>query len=49
MLVAADVMATDVITVTPETTVRDIATLLHSKRISGVPVVDSAPDKSLGS
>ena len=42
MLVAADVMTTDVITVTPETTVRDIATLLHSKRISGVPVVDAA-------
>ena len=42
MLVAADVMTTDVITVTPETTVRDIAALLHSKRISGVPVVDAA-------
>ena len=42
MLAAADVMTTDVITVSPETTVRDIATLLHSKRISGVPVVDAA-------
>jgi CBS domain-containing protein len=42
MLVAADVMTTDVITVTPETAVRDVATLLHSKRISGVPVVDAA-------
>ena len=42
MLVAADVMTTDVITVTPDTTVRDIATLLHSKRISGVPIVDAA-------
>jgi CBS domain-containing protein len=42
MLTAADVMTTDVITVSPETTVRDIATLLHSKRISGVPVVDAA-------
>jgi CBS domain-containing protein len=42
MLVAADVMTTDVITVSPETPVRDIAALLHSKRISGVPVVDAA-------
>jgi CBS domain-containing protein len=42
MLAAADVMTTDVITISPETTVRDIATLLHSKRISGVPVVDTA-------
>ncbi len=42
MLTAADVMTTDVITVSPETPVRDIAALLHSKRISGVPVVDTA-------
>jgi len=42
MLAAADVMTTDVITVSPDATVRDIATLLHSKRISGVPVVDAA-------
>jgi len=42
MLTAADVMTTDVITVSPETGVRDIAALLHAKRISGVPVVDAA-------
>jgi CBS domain-containing protein len=42
MLVAADVMTTDVIAVSPETTVRDIAVLLHAKRISGVPVADAA-------
>src|SRR6516225_4390543 len=42
MLTAADVMTTDVITVSPETTVREIAILLHSKRISGVPVIDAA-------
>ncbi len=41
MLTAADVMTTEVITVTPETPVRDIATLLREKRISGVPVVTS--------
>ena len=35
MLTAADVMTTDVVTVSPETTARDIAILLHSKRISG--------------
>ena len=40
MLTAADVMTTGVITVTPETSVRDIAKLLHINRISGVPVVD---------
>jgi CBS-domain-containing membrane protein len=42
MLTAADVMTTDVVTVGPETSVRDIARLLHTKRISGVPVV--SPD-----
>ncbi len=42
MLTAADVMTTDVVTVVPETPVRDIARLLHTKRISGVPVV--SPD-----
>ena len=41
MLTAADVMTTEVITVTPETPVRDIAALLREKRISGVPVVTS--------
>ena len=41
MLTAADVMTTEVITVTPETPVRDIAVLLREKRISGVPVVTS--------
>jgi CBS domain-containing protein len=45
MLTAADVMTVDVITVTPETPVRDIATLLHTSRISGVPVVN--PDHSV--
>src|SRR5262245_63385217 len=42
MLTAADVMTPDVITVAPDATVRDIATLLRSKHISGVPVVDAA-------
>ena len=41
MLSAADVMTTDVITITPETPIRDIAKLLHARRISGVPVVDA--------
>jgi CBS domain-containing protein len=41
MLTAADVMTTDVITASPETSVRDIAALLREKRISGVPVVTS--------
>ena len=45
MLTAADVMTTDVITVTPETSVRDIAKLLYARRISGVPVID--PNKAV--
>ncbi len=39
MLTAADVMTREVVTVTPETSVREIAQILHAKRISGVPVV----------
>jgi CBS-domain-containing membrane protein len=41
MLTAADVMTTDVVTVDPDKPVRDIAELLYTRRISGVPVVDS--------
>jgi len=40
MLTAADVMTPDVITVSPQTPVREIAALLHARRISGVPVVE---------
>ena len=40
MLTAADVMTADVISVGPDTPVRDIAALLYTHRISGVPVVD---------
>jgi CBS domain-containing protein len=39
---AADVMATNVITVTPDTSVQDLAGLLSQYGISGVPVVDAA-------
>jgi len=38
---ALDVMTTHVITVGPETSVRDLATVLSERAISGVPVVDS--------
>ena len=37
----ADVMTTEVVTVNPETPIRDIADLLYTRRISGVPVVDA--------
>jgi len=40
MLTASDVMTTEVITVTPGASVREIAKLLHTRQISGVPVVD---------
>jgi CBS domain-containing protein len=37
---ASDVMTHDVITVTPETTLRELAGILADRRINGVPVVD---------
>ena len=40
MLIAADIMTPSVITVVPDTPVREIAKLLCARRISGVPVVD---------
>jgi CBS domain-containing protein len=40
MMTASDVMTREVTTVTPETPVQEIATLLFTRRISGVPVVD---------
>jgi CBS domain-containing protein len=39
MLTASDVMTTDVISVPSEMSVREIAKLLYTRRISGVPVV----------
>ena len=39
---AKDVMTTGVITVTPETTVQELAKTLSEKAISGAPVVDAA-------
>ena len=41
MLTAADIMTTDVVSVTPDTPVAEIAHLLHKCRISGVPVIDA--------
>lgn len=41
MLTAADVMTTDVVTVDPDKTVSDIAGLLCTRHISGVPVVEA--------
>jgi CBS domain-containing protein len=41
-LVAADVMTRNVATVRPDTTLRQVARVLASHRISGVPVVDAA-------
>ncbi|MGE0765667.1 MAG: CBS domain-containing protein [Hyphomicrobiaceae bacterium] len=38
---ASDVMARDVVTVNPQTTVKEIATLMAERRIGGVPVVDA--------
>lgn len=41
MLKAADIMKTDVVTVSPEMTVQELGGLLMEKKISGAPVVDS--------
>ena len=41
MLTANDVMTTSVVTVAPETSVPEVARLLHESGISGVPVVDT--------
>jgi len=41
MMNANDIMVKDVISVGPETPVRDVALLMLERRISGVPVVDS--------
>ncbi len=40
MLAAKDIMTREVVTVTAETPVRELAQILWEKRISGVPVVD---------
>ncbi len=39
-LTVGEIMQTDVITVGPDTTVRELASILAEKKISGVPVVD---------
>lgn len=41
MLTAADVMTTEVISIAPDTPVQEIARLLHTNRISGVPVLNT--------
>lgn len=41
MLTAQDVMTRDVITVTRETTVRDLADIFTTRKISSVPVLDA--------
>jgi CBS domain-containing protein len=38
---ASDVMTLDVVTVGPENTVQELATLLSKRGISGAPVVDA--------
>lgn len=42
MLTAKDIMTKDVVTVTPDTSIEELSTLLVSNEISGVPVVDAA-------
>lgn len=36
-----DIMSTDVITVSPEATLKDVGEILKTKRVSGLPVVDA--------
>jgi CBS-domain-containing membrane protein len=42
MLTARDIMTREVITIRPEASVEDLAKLLETHRISGVPVLDSS-------
>ena len=42
MLYVRDVMQTDIVTITPDATARDVARLLADEQISGVPVLDGA-------
>jgi len=42
MLKARDIMTTNVVTVNPQTSVRELASLLLERKISGAPVVDDA-------
>jgi CBS domain-containing protein len=42
MLTAKDIMTRDVVTVKPETSIEELASLLVKNEISGVPVVDDA-------
>ena len=37
-----EIMTTDVVTVQPDTSVNQIATLMHERQITGIPVVDDA-------
>ena len=41
-MIALDIMVADVVTVTPEATIQEVAQILSSKRISGLPVVDES-------
>jgi CBS domain-containing protein len=41
MAIVSDIMTREVMTVPPDTSIRDVARLLCSKRISGLPVVDA--------
>ena len=45
MLYARDIMTTEVLTVSPETSIADLSKTLENRRIGGVPVVD--PDGRL--
>ena len=47
MATVADVMTKDVATVTPTTPVRDVARLLYTRNLSGVPVVDEGEQQLL--
>lgn len=44
MLTAKDIMTRDVVTVKPETSIEELASLLVKHQISGVPVVDEKGD-----
>lgn len=42
MIRVKDLMTTDVVTVSPDTTLRELYTILQKERVTGVPVLDSS-------
>ncbi|HEY1348389.1 MAG TPA: CBS domain-containing protein [Ktedonobacteraceae bacterium] len=47
-MIASDIMTRRVYTISPQTSVQEVAQLLYRERISGVPVIDGQSDQLVG-